>query len=89
MSSKNNNKLNIPEARAAMDKFKMDSAADFDASSTYSDASFSRIHPRITHRSFHFMHNQCLRQNDAGGIGLCVISTTVLQTSFSRDTLLL
>ena len=24
MSSKNNNKLNIPEARAAMDKFKME-----------------------------------------------------------------
>ncbi len=26
MSSKNNNKLNIPEARAAMDKFKMEAA---------------------------------------------------------------
>jgi small acid-soluble spore protein D (minor alpha/beta-type SASP) len=26
MSSKNNNKLNVPEARAAMDKFKMQSA---------------------------------------------------------------
>lgn len=28
MSSKNNNKLNVPEARAAMDKFKMEAAAD-------------------------------------------------------------
>ena len=26
MSSKNNNKLNIPEARAVMDKFKMEAA---------------------------------------------------------------
>ena len=26
MSSKNNNKLNIPEARTAMDKFKMEAA---------------------------------------------------------------
>ena len=29
MSAKNNNKLNVPEARAAMDKFKMEAAADF------------------------------------------------------------
>ena len=28
MSSKNNNKLNIPEARAAMDKFKMEAATE-------------------------------------------------------------
>ena len=28
MSSKNNNKINVPEARAAMDKFKMEAAAD-------------------------------------------------------------
>ena len=28
MSSKNNNKINIPEARAAMDKFKMEAAAE-------------------------------------------------------------
>ena len=28
MSSKNNNKLNIPEARAAMDKFKMEAASE-------------------------------------------------------------
>ena len=27
MSSKNSNKLNIPEARAAMDKFKMEAAS--------------------------------------------------------------
>lgn len=30
MSSKNSNKLNVPEARAAMDKFKMEAASDFD-----------------------------------------------------------
>lgn len=30
MSSKNNNKLNIPEARAAMDKFKMEAANEVD-----------------------------------------------------------
>ena len=29
MSSKNTNKLNIPEARAAMNKFKMEAASDF------------------------------------------------------------
>ena len=28
MSSKNNNKINVPEARAAMDKFKMGAAAE-------------------------------------------------------------
>ena len=28
MSSKNTNKLNVPQARAAMDKFKMEAAAD-------------------------------------------------------------
>ena len=28
MSSKNTNKNNVPEARAAMDKFKMEAAAD-------------------------------------------------------------
>ena len=28
MSAKNNNKLNIPEARSAMDKFKMEAAAE-------------------------------------------------------------
>jgi len=34
MSSKNNNKLNVPEARAAMDKFKMEAASDFDVPET-------------------------------------------------------
>ena len=28
MSSKNNNKLNVPEARAAMNKFKMEAASE-------------------------------------------------------------
>ena len=28
MSSKNNNKINVPEARAAMDRFKMEAAAE-------------------------------------------------------------
>ena len=28
MSSKNSNKLNVPEAKAAMDKFKMEAAAE-------------------------------------------------------------
>ena len=28
MSSKNTNKINVPEARAAMDKFKIEAAAD-------------------------------------------------------------
>ncbi len=32
MSSKNNNQLNIPEARQAMDQFKMEAAKDFDVS---------------------------------------------------------
>ena len=30
MSAKNNNKINVPEARAAMDKFKMEAAAEGD-----------------------------------------------------------
>ena len=28
MSSKNTNKINVPEARAAIDKFKLEAAAD-------------------------------------------------------------
>ena len=28
MSAKNNNKINVPEARAAMDKFKMEAASE-------------------------------------------------------------
>ena len=28
MSSKNNNRINVPEARAAMDKFKMEAASE-------------------------------------------------------------
>lgn len=35
MSSKNTNKLNIPEAKAAMDKFKMEAASDLDVPVTY------------------------------------------------------
>ncbi len=35
MSSKNTNKLNVPQARAAMDKFKMEAANDFDVSTSY------------------------------------------------------
>lgn len=35
MSSKNSNKLNVPEAKAAMDKFKMEAASDFDVSTSY------------------------------------------------------
>ena len=30
MSSKNSNKINVPEARAAMDKFKMEAASEED-----------------------------------------------------------
>lgn len=30
MSSKNSNKINVPEAREAMDKFKMEAANDFE-----------------------------------------------------------
>ena len=35
MSSKNSNKLNVPEAKAAMDKFKMEAANEVDVPSTY------------------------------------------------------
>ena len=35
MSSKNSNKLNVPEARAAMDKFKMGAASDLDVPAPY------------------------------------------------------
>lgn len=36
MSSKNSNKINVPEARAAMDKFKMEAASEVDVPSPYS-----------------------------------------------------
>ena len=32
---KSNNQINIPEARAAMDKFKMEAASDLDVTATY------------------------------------------------------
>ena len=35
MSSKNSTKINVPEARAARDKFTMEAAADFDVSTSY------------------------------------------------------
>ena len=35
MSSKSSNKLNVPEARAAMDKFKMEAASEVDVPSSY------------------------------------------------------
>ena len=35
MSSKSSNKINVPEARAAMDKFKMEAAAEVDVPSSY------------------------------------------------------
>ena len=35
MSSKNSNKINVPEARAAMDKFKMEAGAEVDVPSSY------------------------------------------------------
>ena len=35
MSSKNNNQLNIPESRNAMDQFKMQAAQDEDVSAAY------------------------------------------------------
>jgi len=34
MSSKNNNQINVPQAREAMDRFKMQAAQDEDVSST-------------------------------------------------------
>ena len=33
--SKKSNRINVPEARAAMDKFKMEAASDFDVSTSY------------------------------------------------------
>ena len=35
MSTKNTNKLNVPEAKAAMNKFKMEAASEVDVPSTY------------------------------------------------------
>ena len=35
MSNRNSNKLTVPEARAAMDKFKMEAAAEVDVPSSY------------------------------------------------------
>ena len=35
MSSKNTNKLNVPEARAAMNKFKMEAASEVDVPRSY------------------------------------------------------
>lgn len=33
--SKKSNRINVPEAREAMDKFKMEAANDFDVSTSY------------------------------------------------------
>lgn len=33
--SKSNSKINVPEARAAMDKFKMEAASEVDVPSSY------------------------------------------------------
>lgn len=35
MSSKSSNNLVVPNAREAMDKFKMEAASDFDVSTSY------------------------------------------------------
>ena len=35
MSSKNSNRINVPEARAAMDKFKMEAASEVGVPSSY------------------------------------------------------
>ena len=35
MSTKNSNKLNVPEARAAMNKFKLEAASEVDVPSSY------------------------------------------------------
>ena len=35
MSAKNSNRINVPEARAAMDKFKMEAASEVDVPRTY------------------------------------------------------
>ena len=35
MSSKNSNRINVPEARAAMDKFKMEAASEVDVPRLY------------------------------------------------------
>ena len=35
MPSKNSSKLNVPEAKAAMDKFKMEAASEVDVPRTY------------------------------------------------------
>ena len=35
MSKKSNNRINVPEAREAMDKFKMEAASDFDVPAPY------------------------------------------------------
>ena len=35
MSSKNSNRINVPEARAAMDKFKMEAASEGDVPRSY------------------------------------------------------
>ena len=35
MSSKNSNRINVPEARAAMDKFMMEAASEVDGPSSY------------------------------------------------------
>ena len=35
MSKKSNNRINVPEAREAMDKFKMEAASDLDVPTPY------------------------------------------------------
>ena len=46
MSSKNSNQINVPEARAAMDKFKMEAASEVGVSTTT-----NKIHTSRTRKS--------------------------------------
>ena len=50
MSSKNSNKLNIPQARAAMDKFKMEAASEDDVPTTYQNYDTDEPCPLFTKR---------------------------------------
>ncbi len=48
MSSKNTNKLNVPEARAAMNKFKMEAASEVGVPSTYYTFTQTNRDPLLT-----------------------------------------
>ena len=67
MSSKNTSKLNVPQARAAMDKFKMEAASEVDVPSTYCEKTTDEQRPTT------YTGNIQAKRQDVGDLSLGVL----------------